>query len=394
MSVNIINSLSTEIQVPISYGLDIELQFTGTIGFRNKIGVDIELNSKFIGAVEVDFSQTSTSYFVTIDLIKQYIEKHDSQSGQAGMVDDISQLIKLTPYTKSRPDGGVWTAKVYGNSKSFYAVRGVFDEYYLDGNKTPHYPMGSSFFNESLGTSGSFSHSTSIPKGSFKRFYYAIDETYGEAGRGINGTITHMGYHTNTPNGIAPINVYSLSESIVIDSKNRTAYLDVSDMEIAGYTATGVVVKFDDVISTGGGPITMVDWTVIVDYNCVPNWDFQVDLLFIDNTFNWSTIPFYVKNKNSITREVNTIEDYNYAKKDYNLKARRVFDLKSDYMTKRKMDEILLFGITPEIKVKTQTGDIQDARLLSSSVPVVSGKNETMYQLEIQVEISELILTP
>ena len=391
MSVNIINSLSIQYPESISYGMDIELQFTGTIGFRNKIGVDIEVNSEFIGAVEVDFSQAGVSYFVTIDLIKQYIEKGAVETTEVGLVSDSMQLVKLTPYTKSRPDGGVWTAKVYGNSKSFYAVRGINSRYYLNGDKTPYYPNGSRLFDNDGGT-----YTLNIPDTHWGYLYYGVSDTSNPSSRGINGTIQYWGTFNPNPES-SPALITTVPFDIRGGSQDdmKTAFLSITKPVYPSYTISYIKYIFDEMNYEQTGDTIVKSWDIKINYVCSNDWDFKLSLVYLDSTFNWSSIPFYIKNQNSITREVNTVEGYDYAKKDYNLKARRVFDLKSDYMTKVEIDSILLFGLTPEIKIKTAAVDeMQDARLLSSSVPIVSGKNETMYQLEIQVEISELILTP
>ena len=390
MAAIIINSFNQDIPVLISYGLDLELQYTGTLDFRNKLGVDIEVEGKFIGSAEVDFSQTSTSYFISIGgVIKQYIEKRSPETLETGLVTDLSKFIKVTPYNKTRGSNDSWNDKIYGNYKSFNAYRGINSSYYLVGNTTPEYPGGSQLFNRNGGT-----YSFNYPDTHWGYLYYGIPNTTDPSSRSISGTIQYWGTFNPIPDDPDSL-ITTIPFDISSTNAAQTAFLRTTKPFYPSYEITKIVYIFDEIDHSQSGDTVMKSWNISINYKCTNDWDFKLSLVFLDSTFNWSSIPFYVKNENTLNRTVNTSEDYYYAKKDYNLKVRRVFNLKSDYMSKEEVDSILLLGITPEIKVKTAAVDaMQDARLLTSAIPVVSGRNNNMYQLEIQIELSSLILTP
>ena len=391
MAVQIVNDFKLTVPQFVSYPLDARLSYTGNIHFRNKIGVDIFVGGEFIGSAEVDFGKENTEYSISIGaVIKSYIIK-GTISTMTDVVGDSGEFVKLVPYTLHKDKNDVWSSKVYGTEQEFFAMRGVSTYYFTAGTNTPSWPDGSAIF--AVNTPGSYSYDASLKSESLLYLpVYHNEGTYDK----ISGSIVRY----RTENGVEAS--YD-SETVDISGKPNNAVMarfnmrsDLGDLD---YTKTVLDITTrrynratDALISTESS------WEITVNYKCTPNRDFKMDLAYMDISFNWTYIEFHLKNQNTLSRESSTSENYYGSKAMYNLSVRRAMALQSDYLPKALANDVMLFGLTPELRIKkagdSGSSNIHNVILSNTSMPVKSTRNDGMVQLEIEIEFSEETLTP
>ena len=383
MGVIIENGFNILVPVAISYGLDLQLKYTDVVDpvKRYKMGVHVTIDGTFVGDMEIDFSVQNQVYTIPVgEVIKGYIQKGDIPGGQEGIVSDSGASVAFQSYVVIRT-GHTWAAPVNGELETAYCVRGVHYNYYLRGDDTPKIPTGSRLLESSTG-------SMTVVDGSSQYLY--VDLLHNTTK--YNSMIGDIKRYDAS--GLVSTTAFSLSGKN-FDSTMAYVYVGTHD-DTNIYTYATLVYRVnqynqsdDSLVYTGSQQV------YDIKYICNPGYDFMFDLMYIDSSFNWATIPFYTKGESSLNRTSTTIEGYDYTKRDFNVKVRRTLTLKSDYMDKALADDTMLFGVTPEITVKyPDNATPKTARLLNSSVEMISGGNQPMSQIEIEVELGALTLTP
>ena len=372
---------------PISYGLEVDIKETSELKYRNKVGINIYVSYVFIGKVEIDIFEKDKIYTLEIgEVVKEYIQKGPPKeyvSSRAGMVNDNMAGVRLVPYSKNREYSDTTWTIVNGSTKELYAIRGINKALYLDGDFTPQQPGGSNVFDNVPGV-----YSIDVPYGSYKflykelwhdsQYYAAVQGNwyiYDDEGHGLGGGVLNTG---------------------ALSIEEITAYFNVNSYLNSTYNKVDkLVLEFNiNAINRISGVSEMIleTWYITVNFTCNKEYDFSTSMIHLDNTFNWNSVPFNMKNETALNRTNNTVEGYDYKKTDYNTRVRRTYELKSDYLEKDEANEVLLLGTTTEVYVMAESSyNLSEARLLNQAIPLRSAKNEGLVQVEVQLELSNLI---
>lgn len=387
MLVTINNYFPSEEIYYISYGLVIQLESDSVPGFRNRIGVDIEVNGYYIGSAEIDIAASNINYDLNVgQVIKDYVNAPTMPSAPFNAwVDGKVSDIKLTPYGTYRQSDSAWTGHDVGTPVSFGASRGIHKSYYVDGSTVNSTPSGSPVF-DSEGTI-----TIDRLKGNENEFlYYALDVYSMAQVYMLSGT---MKWYSSS--GVlldSQAYVYTTSS----DLNERTVAFNIKARNIIAEEATKLVLTADLYLRDGGGTFNVIKTSdVIVNYKCKDDYDHKLSVVFLDNNYNWVSIPFFKKNTATYKRDaVNTI-GYDFSKQERALQVRKSYKLKSDYLDRYNADAAMLFGLVTSLKVSFPGSDeIHDAVLIDKSLELISRKNEGMAQLEIEVELSDIIKLP
>lgn len=377
------------LQILVSYGHKVQVKESADLSYRNRVGVEIELNGVQVGAAEVDVFAKNTLYNIEVgEIVKSYINK-GGPTVTGWVVDNIASM-KITPYSRVMVSGGSWNTS-QGTPVTSTAIRGIHSSLYLSGDYTPKEPDGSIIFsNFPSGT-----YNSVLPPKAYRNIYvaapttaqtytnlvatsreYGVDESFVEAQVGA----THVsGGASDATRNMFAVNMHSTATYITgITPSRKTIRISAEKRDSSD----------DSVIETHV-------YNMEIEYKCAKSWDFQLTLLYLGYNFMYNSIPFYLKNSNSLERSVNTIDGYNNKKRDYNLKVRRTFQLKSDFMPSDMADEAVFLATSENTKVKFDSIDgFKDARILNKSLRVISHRNDGMVQLEVDIELSAPVPTP
>lgn len=373
----------------ISYGLKIGIRETSDLKYRNKLGVKVYLDNAVVGNIEIDIFEKNKVYDLELgNVIKEYINKSEPlpfNGSRAGVVSDNVKNIKLVPYSKSREfTDNYWTI-LNGTDKELYAQRGINKVLYLEGDNSPQDPKGSTIFDKLPGA-----YQMDIPHNSYKYLYKALWHDQFNYARLTGNWTLYKPDGSSMGGGVIDINA--------IDNEDITGYFNIGSYYNSNFTkAAKLTLSFNEVvINRGSGDVVAVTetWNITVNFTCSQEYDFSSTLIYLDNTFNWNSISFNIKNETSLTRSNNSIESYDHTITDYNLQVRRTFNLKSNYLSKSEAKEAILLGTTSRVYLMTDSNhNINSARLLNQIVPLLSPSNMGLLQIEAQVELSNLIPT-
>ena len=373
----------------VSYGYKVKIKQTDDLTFRNKLGVHVYVDDIIIGSVEVDIFAKDVIYEIEIgEVIKLYMNK------QAPVIDswvtDNIGTVKLTPYSKYRQIEGEWQMDT-GAVAQFAAIRGIHHTLYSDGDYTPQEPDGSIIF-ENFPTNG---YKVILPPNSYRNIYvhgYTTDTTY------TNVTVTAKEYGIDdmlNESQVGSTSIYGGNSDL---TKNMlSCSLHATKVYPDGLTPSRKHLRIQKEVRSKADNtvITRETYHVYVEYKCIKEWDYQLALLYLGHNFMWNSIPFYLKNDNTLDRTNNTFESYKYKRTDYNLKVRRTFNLKSDFLPRDVAEEAVFLATSENVMVKFDKIDApQDARIVTNSLTVHSPHNEGMVQIEVSIELSDIIPTP
>jgi hypothetical protein len=385
MNVNLINIDPTK-AVPISYGLDITLS-TSTIAYRTKVGVEIVIDGVYRADAEADAYEADVDYEVGIGkVILRSISKPTPRVTfvkEVLIVDDGFAHVTLRPYTISKDEFGVWGLKVYdpASDVSFVAVRGVSREAYKYGHMTPKLGEGSVIFEPTDPSNPDkiVNKTMSWQQNSLKSLYYQV--------------VKHSG-HTNQQVTVNFIDHYADGSTHEIFYSKPMYDIENNYLELViGNIAEGLTHKTLEIVETAtvsGSTVTLMTTNLTVNFECNMDYDFSFDLLFLDTSFMWATIPFTMKNTAGITRDSQELEEYDGTKRKWNIKPRMKFQAKTDYMDKDRMNAVADYALATEFFIlMTGSSDIQRAFIQADIIPYRSSTNEPLSQIELTVEVAK-----
>jgi len=384
MAVEIFSDFQPKDGNPISYGLEVGIRDNGPLEYRNRVGIDIEVEFSYgapiiVGTVEIDISSTHVSYIEIGDILKPYIpssipEREQLYEGLVFVKQDAAG-VTLKPFSRSKPVDGDWGDKVYGSDSRLTAVRGVNLDYFLSNDVTPKLPYLDTFTN-----------CTAIYGFPTYRYLSFVSTVFSYQ----ELTYSFTDYDENDNVVGTPINGYKSSEG----NLNRTVHGIFNKKESDGVAYTVVSGVLDTIRRSDSVVTDSRDVEFRVTYQCANVYDYAVSLVYLDVDFLWKSIPFVLKNANNLNRTVQTIEGYDYAKRDYNLKVRRTMELKSDYVTASDLDSYRTLGLASEAGIVYKDSlDFHRVRITDTSLPLYSGWNNGLSKVEVNVELSNLIPT-
>lgn len=373
----------------VSYGYKVQIKETADLDFRNRVGVIVSVDGIVIGSAEVDVFAKDAIYTIEVGgVIKGYMNKL-APVMETWVSDNIGDII-FTPYSKTKLIGEGWNT-TNGTDALTTAFRGTHKDIYFDGNYTPQEAGGSIIFDD-FPSNG---YKTLLPPDSYRDLYFH-GETTATTYTNIVVTAKEYGLDANFDEAqVGPSSTYGGASSM---SRNMLSMpLHAIQSYPTGITPSrkNLRISVEKRNTSDNSVIESNIYKVDVEYKCVQNWDFQLSLLYLGHNFMWNSIPFYLKNTNSLNREKNTMEGYDYSRTDYNVKVRRTFALKSDFLPRDVADEAIFLGTSDRTLVKFYTIPLFNrARILDTAVILQSHRNDGMVQIEINIELSELIPTP
>lgn len=383
----------------VSYGWELRLYEDfegGTMPFRLKVGVEIEdvVTGAILGRVETDAFGEGTWYRIEIgDAIKQAIA-NDTAVLLAGAVYDPFKRFKFTPYSKSRGIDTAWsTTFTEANAKEFLMQRGINDIYYTNGNASPTAPTADF---DLLATTGISNYT--MPLDGYQWLYAHLPSTsktyysmeYVTEYWGTNKTTQN--YELISTDTVGDFDLRGSDTTFYRLPLSVTTVQNNYDIEKKIITVTTYKRS-----SPGEGIVETYVRVLDISLTCASNTAFKINLAFLDNSFLWRAIPFYLNNEVTTTRNTTTIERYDRSRHDIVNEVRSSYTVKSDYLSKVDAEAFMLYGISSLYKIidASEYGGFQqrDARLVSSATMLKHPSNESLIQIECTIEASNILLT-
>ena len=376
-SVEIMNSGGIKL---VSYGWELRLLFDDDGGSyaRAKLGAIIHMGSEYVGKVEVEMITVGEEVTIEVGEILKNRMKKDGLIDSIGLseVTDNYAIFTFTPYSsvKSTPSSP-WSTINYASS-DFRVFRGIHIDYYSKGDTTPRLPVCDNHL-----LNGVEKH-WELPIGAFGWMYFlansgdiSYDYVINFSAGFSNDTFTHN--HSVTP-----------GEDVYI----RVPIFNYISNESQ---ATVVIEVIRDVYWSGAFYETST--TVFnVDMVCTPSRDFRLTLGFVDSSYLWRAIPFFLNNEATFAKDTSTWESYDKTKFDKVHTVRKQYKLTSDYLTEEQAKRFMLYGLSNQYHAMTSGNytevEIAEVRLLEKSFKVHSVNNEKMIQIECTIEFSKPLL--